>query len=103
MIEAEKKMKLPLRFLGEPLELKDFFPVVISKIREEGVSCVLGDHMTGIEAIAVPVFDQEGALAMSLTVLGPQGALDLSPESATRKIVVEAGARLSKRLGYRAK
>jgi DNA-binding IclR family transcriptional regulator len=100
-IDAEAAQELPLRFMGNLISSDDFFPIIIEEIRHSGVSCVKGDHMMGIDAIAVPVFNQQGQLTMTLTVLGPQGSLNLDPDGETMQAVRDAGDTLSRRLGYR--
>lgn len=70
----------------------------LEAIRQAGVAAVDGAQ-GGAAAIAAPVHDANGALAMVVTVFGPQGRLDARPEAPLARLVAEAAARLSALMG----
>ena len=57
------------------------FDAEIVRIKRQGYSTVSGVPVPGINAVAAPVFDGAGALALALTLIGPTDALDLDPEA----------------------
>ena len=73
----------------------------LQAIREQGFSAVQGLLLPGISAIAAPVFDGSGALALSLTAIGPTPTFDERAGGAVAKPLLEAAAGLSARLGFR--
>lgn len=91
-----------LSWMGTPLQRSDLFPVAIEKIRKDGVSCVRGDLLIGIDAIAAPVFNQTGEIAFTLSIIVPQGAIELEPTGRVAKIVRQVAEELSTRLGFQA-
>jgi DNA-binding IclR family transcriptional regulator len=70
----------------------------LAAVRQAGVAAVDGAQ-GGAAAIAAPVHDAEGALAMVVTVFGPQGRLDAKPEGPLAQVVAQAAKRLSGLLG----
>ena len=56
--------------------------------------------VTGINAIAAPVFDYSGQMQLVITVIGPMGVLDVGPASAYTKALLGFTHRLSAQLGY---
>jgi DNA-binding IclR family transcriptional regulator len=98
-IERENQAAPPLKFMGKEVARVDFYPVVVETIRHMGISPVSGDYMSGIDAVAVPVFDQSDQLVMTLTVLATQGSLDFEPDARISTVIRNIGNQLSKRLG----
>ncbi|MGE4337585.1 MAG: IclR family transcriptional regulator [Pigmentiphaga sp.] len=99
-VDREAAEGLEVRYMGGPVPWEEFFPVLIDRIRKTGFSRVQGDQLVGIDAIAAPVFEQGGELAMTLTVLGPHGTLDLAPDGAVAETLIGVANGLSRRLGY---
>lgn len=99
-VEQEAAKGLTISYMGKPVPHEDFFRVLIERIRREGVSRVHGDQLVGIDAIAAPVFDQSGELALTLTILGPQGTLDLALDGPSAEALIGVANDLSRRLGY---
>jgi hypothetical protein len=56
--------------------------------------------VTGINAIAAPVFDYSGQMQLVITVIGPMGVLDVGPNSAYTKALLAFTHRVSAQLGY---
>ena len=79
--------------------LKDpAFAAELEEIRRSGISKVRDELISGISALAVPVFDGFGRLVLAIAAIAPTAMLDLRPHSAQAKALREAGASLSRRL-----
>jgi DNA-binding IclR family transcriptional regulator len=65
-------------------------------VRAHGVATAVESFLVGVCAMALPLFDHDGALAGAVTVVGWPGELDLAPNGATartlRRFVAAAGA-----------
>lgn len=85
---------------GEARALQDpEFAAELETIRRDGLSRVRDELLPGISAMAVPVFDGFGRLALAIAAIGPSALLDLTPAGAQATTLRETGARLSQRLG----
>jgi DNA-binding IclR family transcriptional regulator len=85
---------------GEPQAWEDpAFHKELLRIRDLGLSQVNEELMPGIRAMAVPVFDGFGRLALAIAAMGPSAQLDLSPEGWQAATLRELGRRVSLRLG----
>jgi DNA-binding IclR family transcriptional regulator len=85
---------------GEAAALDDAaFQAELAAIRRERVSRVRDELLPGISAMAVPVFDGLGRLALVMAAIGPSAWLDLAPGSTQAQALQAAGERLSARLG----
>jgi len=70
----------------------------LAAVRHAGVAAVDGSQ-GGAAAIAAPVHDATGALAMVVTVFGPKGRLDARSDGPLAVLVAEGATRLSGLLG----
>ena len=70
----------------------------LAAVRSAGVAAVEGAE-GGAAAVAAPVRDGEGALAMVVTVFGPEGRLDARTDGPLAHLVAQAAARLSRLMG----
>lgn len=85
---------------GEPTAWADpAFQQELTRIRELGLSQVNQELIAGISAMAVPVFDGFGRLALVIAAMGPSAMLDLDPQSAQAQTLKALGQQLSLRLG----
>ena len=75
------------------------FTEELQEIRRTGVSRVREELLPGISAMAVPVFDGFGRLALAIAAIGLSARLDLSEGSDHVQALRETGQRLSQRLG----
>ena len=80
---------------------KPAFAKELAEVRKRGLSVVKGELLTGIHAMAVPVFDAQGRLVMSIAALAPSALLDISPQGQAAKSLIAAGRELSQALGAR--
>lgn len=68
------------------------------EIRAAGIAAVVGMRNPHVSALAAPVFDRDG-LAMSFTVSGITGSFDAAPGGEPARLVKEAAARITYRIG----
>ncbi len=59
-----------------PAPTWDEFAALLTQVRGRGMHRSVDSIVEGVSALAVPVFDSEGALALALTAIGPSGAFD---------------------------
>jgi DNA-binding IclR family transcriptional regulator len=60
-----------------------------------------GEVLSGINALAAPVFDGSGALAATIGILGSTQHIEPRPAPELVSAVLAAAADLSQKLGYR--
>jgi DNA-binding IclR family transcriptional regulator len=77
------------------------FDAALDEIRQSGISRVQDLLLPGISALAAPVFDGQGRLALALTAIGPTPLFDSRPGGTVARTVGGAAAALSARLGWR--
>ncbi|HEY3809046.1 MAG TPA: IclR family transcriptional regulator [Steroidobacteraceae bacterium] len=73
----------------------------VDKVRKRGWAVAPGEVLSGINALAAPVFDAAGALVATIGVLGSVQHLAPRPAPALVAAVLEAANDFSRRLGYR--
>jgi DNA-binding IclR family transcriptional regulator len=72
----------------------------IASARSLGYAPTEGKPVTGINAVAAPVFDYSGKMQLVITVIGPMGVLDVGSDSAYTKALLAFTHRLSAQLGH---
>lgn len=96
----QDKVAAALAADGDANALEDpAFVAELTQIRAHQLSVVRDQLVPGIAAVAVPVFDGLGRLALCLTAIGPTATLDPQPGSANARLLQEAAQALSGRLG----
>ncbi|MGQ0429991.1 MAG: IclR family transcriptional regulator [Gammaproteobacteria bacterium] len=73
----------------------------VERVRRQGWAVAPGEILSGVNALAAPVFDASGALAGTIGILGSIQHLAARPAPRLRAAVREAAADLSRRLGFR--
>ena len=73
-----------------------------ARIRDEGMACVEGDHVAGINGVSAPVLDAQDRIVMALTLVGPASSLAARVDTAQALSLRAAVQRLSKGLGWAA-
>lgn len=89
----------PPVYRGQTLD-RAGFERLLDQVRQDRLSGTSGDTIAGIDAVAAPVFDQDGDIVMTLAVMGARGIVDVGPESAARRTLVDTADALSARLGF---
>jgi len=86
--------------MGRPID-REAFDKIVADVRRKRIARVRSDFLTGFDAIAVPVFDHDGRIVMTIALIGPTRVIDLSLDAPQAHALVAAGRGLSERLGYR--
>ncbi|VCU70539.1 HTH-type transcriptional regulator YiaJ [Pigmentiphaga humi] len=73
---------------------------LLREVRALGCAPVRDVLLNGISAVAVPVFNADGGVAVVITALGPSGAFDPDPSGAVALTLRQGAANIGKRLGY---
>ncbi|MDR0225046.1 MAG: IclR family transcriptional regulator [Burkholderiaceae bacterium] len=71
----------------------------LAAIRERRLSVVENQLLSGVSALAVPVFDGFGQLVLAIAAIGPSVTLDLDPQGVPARCLQAQAQRLSLRLG----
>lgn len=75
---------------------------LLGRIRRQGYNVSHGDMDAGAFSVAAPVRDHAGRVVASLSVAGPQSRLTGDLEALYVRVLVEAAAEVSARLGHKA-
>jgi DNA-binding IclR family transcriptional regulator len=78
------------------------FQAELSRIRTSGLSVLTDSTVRGVSAIAAPVFDGLGRIALALVAIGPNATLDTRPRGLAAVALREAAGALSRQLGFEA-
>jgi len=84
---------------AQPITRTDFRNI-LADVRQKGYATVHGDFLRGFDAIAVPIFNHESQIAMTISVVAPEGTIDLGEKSPQLLVLRRAGQDMSVRLGY---
>jgi DNA-binding IclR family transcriptional regulator len=87
--------------LGGRFGLGAAFDAEVEQVRRQGIACVDGVAVPGVSAVAVPVFDAQGRLVLSLTAIGPSAMFDSSAAGSVVRELRPAATLLSRRLGWK--
>jgi DNA-binding IclR family transcriptional regulator len=71
----------------------------LARVRGQGVACVEGGVLPGVSAMAAPVFDSQGGIALGLTAIGPSAVLDLGADGPVSRALRREARALSSLLG----
>jgi DNA-binding IclR family transcriptional regulator len=86
---------------GQPPKIDAPFAALLANTRKDGLASAHDGIVLGVSALAAPVFDDQGRIALSLTAIGPSGNFDLSLHGPIAEALKRAGAELSRQLGWR--
>ncbi len=75
------------------------FMAELAAVRTHRLSQADGELVSGISALAAPVFDGFGALVLCLSTIGPSATLDVSVNGEHARLLTSAAQALSQRLG----
>ena len=75
------------------------FAQQLAEVRAQGLSRSVGEVVPGVNAMAAPVFDHSGALALAITAIGPAEVFDARWDGALARALRACAGQASKRLG----
>jgi len=75
------------------------FDATLAHIREQGVARITDGAVPGVSAMAAPVFDDSGAMVLSLTAIGPTAIFDTRVNGVVAAALKRSAAGLSRQLG----
>ncbi len=87
--------------LAAPAPSWDQFAALMVEVRSRGMHRSVNSIVEGVSALAVPVFDSEGALALALTAIGPSGAFDAAWDGDIATRLRSAAQDLMRQMGGR--
>jgi len=79
--------------------LKDQYQSRVEQVRKSGLSLSQGERRVGIDALCGPIFDRDGALAYSLTLMGMPQSFDPALKDAPARRMRETLTEISRSLG----
>ena len=98
--EIEKELTAGVH-LPPDLRTRDDVDQMLAQVRADGYSAISDYYLvTGVEAVAAPVFNFRNEITMAMLAVGVKGMFDVSPGSMVVTGVKQAAAELSLRLGY---
>jgi DNA-binding IclR family transcriptional regulator len=71
----------------------------LADVRAHGLARSDGETLPGVNAIAAPVFDHEGRIALAVTAIGPASIFDLAWDGDIARELRACAARISRRIG----
>ena len=77
------------------------FEAELASIRAHRLSRVIDAAVPGISAMSAPVFDESGAIVLSLTVIGPTAVLDTRLDGVVAQALRRCAKEISAQLGAR--
>lgn len=75
----------------------------LERVRKKGLSRVIGTVVSGVSAMAAPVFDPTGRLVLTLTAIGPSAIFDSRFDGVVATLLRRHAKALSKQLGWPAR
>ena len=75
------------------------FEAELAEVRERGLGRAEGDVVRGVNAVAAPVFDHAGQMALAIVAVGPEGTFDVSWEGELARAVKRCADEASRKLG----
>lgn len=69
------------------------------RIRADGMACVEGDHVAGINGVCAPVLDTHGRILLALTLVGAASSLPARLDTPQARALQAAARRVSAALG----
>ena len=97
LIESELAAATEAR--RQQLPGREAVQALFAQIREQGCAPLRDVLLSGVSAVAAPIFDVDGKVPAVMTALGPSGSFDPAPERGTALLVRHAAAAVSARLG----
>ena len=99
VIKAELAAGGRLTSMGKRIHWRQFAKIV-RDARQRRIARVSGDYIAGFDALSAPVFDHAGNVTMTLSLLAPTGAMELSYSGSPARMLQRVAKSLSERLGF---
>jgi len=99
IVKAEFASSTRPTSMGRPITRRQFEKIV-ADVRQKRIASVRGDFLAGFDALSAPVFDLQGDITMTISVLAPTRMIDLSFNGSTASALSSTARSLSARLGY---
>jgi DNA-binding IclR family transcriptional regulator len=96
-IVKEKKM---IKFTETTITSLASFKAELQLVREQGYAIDNQEHEKGIQCIAVPIRNREKAVIAAISITWPEIRNDNERMENYKKLIIDAGQQISKRLGY---
>lgn len=74
---------------------------ILAEVRREGLARAIGDPLPGVNALAAPVFDHAGHVALVITAMGPSGTFDPAWDGPLARALRDCAGEISTQLGHR--
>jgi len=84
---------------AESFRSKSDIDALIQKVRTERLGVTHGDLMPGLSAIAAPVFDHQGQVTASLSLIGPSGLMHSADSNSISQKLLRMADSVSLRMG----
>ncbi len=75
------------------------FEKQLAEVRVHGLSRSVGEVLPGVNAMAAPVFDHRGEIALAITAIGPAAVFDTRWDGALARALKACAGQASQRLG----
>ena len=103
MVSASVRNPSLIRFIRDPPtspapSWREFERELV-EVRAHGLSRSEGDTVPGVNAMAAPVFDYNGSIALAITAIGPAGVFDSSWDGPIAGALRGSANQISQRLG----
>lgn len=99
LVAAELEANRRSAGIQAPKTKKDL-DVLLGKVRQHGLSRILGTVTQGTNALGVPVFDHRGAVVAVVTLVGSERDLDMSLDGTLVRALRNTADSVSRKLGY---
>jgi DNA-binding IclR family transcriptional regulator len=79
----------------------DSAAIIRDEVRKRGVARAFGTYNPLLTSLAAPIFNRDGGLELSLTVIGVKGSFDSSTKGPVARRLLDAAQAVSRKLGYK--
>ncbi|WP_269099591.1 IclR family transcriptional regulator [Mangrovicoccus ximenensis] len=92
---AAEFARSPAAFYPTDVAGPEDFAQRVAEVRDQGFASIRGARVPGIDAIAAPIFDEDGQFAGAVTCIGHAEHIDTGPEGAAVRALLGGAARLN--------
>ena len=73
----------------------------VAEVRERGMARDIGVYLSGVSALAVPIFDHQGRAVAAMTALGRESTFNVDWDGPAARAMKSGAELVSRQLGYR--